>query len=251
MNRRLLAVLICFTLILTACGTKTKEKTDVNQKPVQTSESVKKAEESQKPDVTQEYESKKEDSAATDSEQVKNEYVEESGNDGVDYGDEYYGDDYYTDEYYGDDYYDGGYDDGGYGYGVYGDYDNGYGGYLCDYGTYTAYIDTPDGTRTKSYIHIYNADGCMSAEVTVYDINDDYDSLWCYVYTDATEAFGDASRDTEVEMDMSLDDDNFSFSHDYIKGGRLEAVVYWPGAKCHYKLTCGNGTVYEFTGYPE
>lgn len=235
MKKRLLALAICITLLLVACGKKPATPADSKAEKEATVSDVKKNDNVSK-DETEAAADKSGDSY-TDyeySESVCEDYSYDDGG--------------YTEPEYGDYGYDaGGYYDGGIDYGNFSD---GMGGYLCDYGSYYAEINTPDGPRTKAYINIYNSNGLMTADIYVYDINDNYDTFSCTVYQDATEAFGDASRDTEVEMNVQcIDSSAYSYNGEVI-GGSLIATVYWPSSKCYFKLKCADGTVYEYTCYP-
>lgn len=166
---------------------------------------------------------------------------------------EYYSpDDYYaegSDYYEGGEYADGGYDDGygETGYGVTGFYDNGYGGYLCEYGSY--YAKTNEGL-TYASATVYNADGAMTADIYFYDVQTGDTLASAFVYTNATDAFGDAINDTEVEMSVALDDPNFYYNDPSVAGGHLDVIVYYPMSKCYVKLVTGSGKTYEANLYP-
>lgn len=234
MKKGLLALALCLAFLFTACGEKASEP--VNSKvEKETTVSTISAETS-----TEDVSSNNGQSTISKDEEAS----EEAGDSYEDYD---YSESGYEDYGYEDYSYDGGYD-GGISYGA---YDDGMGGYLCDYGTYYAEINTPDGPRTKSSINVYNTNGLMGADIYVFDINDNYDSFSCTIYQDATEAFGDASRNTEVEMNVSsIDSNSYSYNGEVV-GGSFTATVYWPSSKCYYKLTCPDGTVYEYTCYPQ
>lgn len=236
MKKRFLALTLCLAFLFTACGEKASEP--VNSKvEKETTVSTISAETS-----TEDVSSNNGQSTISKDEEAS----EEAGDSYEDY-DYDYSESGYEDYGYEDYSYDGGYD-GGISYGA---YDDGMGGYLCDYGTYYAEINTPDGPRTKSSINVYNTNGLMGADIYVFDINDNYDSFSCTIYQDATEAFGDASRNTEVEMNVSsIDSNSYSYNGEVV-GGSFTATVYWPSSKCYYKLTCPDGTVYEYTCYPQ
>lgn len=238
--KKFTAIFFIAAFVLTAsCGKKDAKvsevgKIEVTDSTVSVSDTVKEQESEPLDEVT---------NPASEEDEVCEDYSES------DYlyeeGDYYDGGDYYEES----DYYepsDGG-DYGDTGYGVTGYYDNGYGGYLCDYGTYTA--ENSDG-RQYAGISVYNADGAMSADVYFYDTETGDTVASAFVYTDATEAFGDAINDTEVEMSVALDDPNFFYSDPSIAGGHLDVIVYYPMSKCYVKLTCGNGKVYEASCYP-
>lgn len=168
------------------------------------------------------------------------------------YDDEEYADDYSYDYDYSDtDYYEDGYDDGGYddgGYYVTGEYDDGNGGYRCDYGTYCV-IDS-NGVVSAT-MNVYNWQGSMSVDFGFW-CGDDYDYYATgYVYTDATEAFGDASRNTEVEMyDVGDEYGGNYYSDEWMVGGLLTVIVYWPEDHAYFKFVGGDGRTFEFDMYP-
>ena len=72
------------------------------------------------------------------------------------------------------------------------------------------------------------ADSKAEKEGTVSDVkkNDN-------VSKDETEAFGDGSRGTEVEMNVQcIDSSSYSYNGEVI-GGSLIATVYWPSCELH------------------
>ncbi len=169
------------------------------------------------------------------------------------YNDEYaydygYDDDYSYGDYGYDDYSYGDYDNYGYGGGLdYGDYSDGYGGYYCDYGTY--FKEDSDGNFI-AYLNVYNSNGAMCAEFGIYDSN--HDCHYGYMYADAKDSFGDASRNTEVEMTI-VDDGwyDFYFSDDWMEGGTLKVIVYWPEEKAFYEFKTKEGKTYSYTLYSD
>lgn len=231
--------------MFTACGKKAESPVNVKAENETTASSVQTPEDVSS-DNGQSTISRDEAVSEESGESYEDYDYSESGYEDYDYSyDDYDYDDYGYDDYGYDDY---SYDDGGL---YYGDYDDGHGGYLCDYGYYTAEINTEELSQTLASINVYNSNGQMTAEVCIFDINEDRDTFFCTVYAAAEDSFGHASRDTEVEMNVScLDSDNCYCYNGDATGGSFTATVYWPSSKCYFKLTCGNGTVYEYTCYP-
>lgn len=183
----------------------------------------------------------------------KQEIVEERTS--VDYVEEESADYSYEEEYdySSDDYYDGSYEDYNYadydaGYYVTGEYDDGFGRYLCDYGTY--YAKNADGNILAS-LSVYNHEGAMYAEFSVSDYGPDDQYIYATIYCDASDAFGDASRDTEVEMHVEGDIyGNNIYSEDWLSNGTLDVVVYYPETKATLSYVAGNGERFNYTMYP-
>ena len=156
MKKKLLTLTLCLAFLFSACGK--KAETPVNVKAEnETASSVVQTPENVSSDNGQSTISRDEKTAEEAVEEVVESY-EDSDNSESGYEDY----DYSYDDYSYDDY---SYDDGGL---YYGDFDDGHGGYLCDYGYYTAEINTEEFYRTLSYkiIHAYSCERIRSVTLT-------------------------------------------------------------------------------------